>query len=291
MMLRLRVLLTAALLLAGPLLSHAQVYRPGFVPGAPIGLRFNLGSVLWSPLNLGSSLVAWWDASDTAHMTFNGSNVASWTDKVGGVTISNATAANQPVYATGQQNGLALLSQQSAATPYGLFTTTFALAQPNTIIAFFNPKSVSAFAALFDGSQTNSNREVFYTARPDQANKAMIYAGTNQASVLLTVNQPYVGVGIFNGASSSQSFNGTQGATVSVGSFGITSGLVIGGSLGQVANQGFIGYYGDVYIVSNAVSTSVQQKFEGFVSWKYGTQGSLPAGHPYKSRAPYVSDP
>jgi hypothetical protein len=48
---------------------------------------------------------AWYDASQPARVTLNGSNVSEWQDIIGGRHLSQATAANQPAYTTAGQNG------------------------------------------------------------------------------------------------------------------------------------------------------------------------------------------
>lgn len=65
-------------------------------------------SSAWTPLDLGSKLKAWWAPPGGGNTTLNGSGIASWTDKVGGYVLSQATAAKQPTYsATGFTGGLA----------------------------------------------------------------------------------------------------------------------------------------------------------------------------------------
>ena len=53
----------------------------------------------------GAGLTEFFDASDTTHIVLSGSNVSGWTDKVGGITVSQAIAANQPTYSTTSLNG------------------------------------------------------------------------------------------------------------------------------------------------------------------------------------------
>lgn len=55
------------------------------------------------------------------------------------------------------------------------------------------------------------------------------------------------------------------------------------GSFGDL----FTGLYGEIVcVVDTNVTTDTQQKIQGYLAWKWGTQGNLPAGHPYKSAAP-----
>lgn len=49
----------------------------------------------WAPLDLGASLLAWWDASQG--LTLSGSQVSDWTDRKDGLVVSQATASKRPV--------------------------------------------------------------------------------------------------------------------------------------------------------------------------------------------------
>jgi hypothetical protein len=49
------------------------------------------------------------------------------------------------------------------------------------------------------------------------------------------------------------------------------------------------GYLYEVLVYSQALSVSDRQKIEGYLAWKWGLQGSLPANHPYKSAPPGTS--
>lgn len=59
----------------------------------------------WTPLALGSSLFAWWDAERADLVTQSGSAVSSWRDIVGGNDAVQATGAAQPAYGAGSFGG------------------------------------------------------------------------------------------------------------------------------------------------------------------------------------------
>ena len=49
----------------------------------------------------------------------------------------------------------------------------------------------------------------------------------------------------------------------------------------------FTGLYGEIVcVVDTNITTDTQQKIEGYLAWKWGTEGNLPTGHPYKNAAP-----
>lgn len=62
----------------------------------------------FTPLDLGAKLIAWWAPPVSGdNVTLSGSDIASWTDEVGGYALSQATAANRPAYAATGFGGLA----------------------------------------------------------------------------------------------------------------------------------------------------------------------------------------
>jgi hypothetical protein len=52
----------------------------------------------WSPLALGSSLLAWWDAERADLITQSGGLVSSWKDIVGAYNATQAVGSSQPAY-------------------------------------------------------------------------------------------------------------------------------------------------------------------------------------------------
>ena len=49
----------------------------------------------------------------------------------------------------------------------------------------------------------------------------------------------------------------------------------------------FEGLYGEIVcVVDTNITTDTQQKIQGYLAWKWGTEGNLPTGHPYKSAPP-----
>ncbi len=59
----------------------------------------------WSPLQLGASLFAWWDAERADLITHVGGAVSSWADVVAGLTVDQAVAGSKPTYSATSFNG------------------------------------------------------------------------------------------------------------------------------------------------------------------------------------------
>lgn len=97
----------------------------------------------WTPANLGSALVAWYDAGDAASITESGGAVSQWNDKSGhGYHLTQATGGKKPTYsATGFMgkggivfNGTSTtMATGLTAVPLGTDTVSvFAMAQMDT---------------------------------------------------------------------------------------------------------------------------------------------------------------
>lgn len=59
----------------------------------------------WSPLELGSKLMAWWDAEDVSSLSVAGGAVAGWTDLKGGMVLAQATSGFKPTWSATGFNG------------------------------------------------------------------------------------------------------------------------------------------------------------------------------------------
>jgi len=63
----------------------------------------------FTPRNI-AGLVQWYDAADQSTMTLNGTTVSEWRSKVGGVAVSQGTAAAQPTLTQNYYNGRSALT-------------------------------------------------------------------------------------------------------------------------------------------------------------------------------------
>jgi hypothetical protein len=100
----------------------------------------------------------------------------------------------------------------------------------------------------------------------------------------LPTNTAFLWAISFNGASSYYAINGAlTPTTVNPGTAGLTGGMFLGGNN---AALGFIGDIAEFVILSSTPSNDDRQKMEGYLAHKWGLDGNLPSGHPYKSAPP-----
>ena len=110
-----------------------------------------------------TSLIVWLDANDATTFTLVGGKVSQWNDKSGtGVNISQATAADRPVYTTNQINGMPIVQTDGSTTFLGgtynvdglTQMSMLAVATPSTITSdLTNPYSVN-YPIFYWGMET-----------------------------------------------------------------------------------------------------------------------------------------
>lgn len=260
--------------------------------GTPLG---TVRRTLWTPLNLGSTLVEWWDAQDTAKMTFNSGNVASWTGEKAGIVVSQATAANQPIYSATARNGKPGLTFDgvrtllSASSP-GLPATATAY---SAAVAAYSNNSGFRVVLAWDGASGNAARREIGEAGGSPFDAYFFTCGAMSADGVLWNGADKFLYGQGDGVGTLTSIT-DGGAPVTAAytpaAADATSAVSIGATTAGSAM--WLGVIQQVLIMSAVLTTSQRQKLEGWESWYDGKAGTnLPGGHPYKSRAPYVSDP
>lgn len=68
--------------------------------------RGRAADAAWTPRQLGSSLLGWWDAEDASTITLSGATVTSWRDKVAGYDAAQGgSSALRPIYGASSFNG------------------------------------------------------------------------------------------------------------------------------------------------------------------------------------------
>lgn len=240
--------------------------------------------VPWTPLN-DPGLIEWWDSTQGVTGT---ANVTNWAGRLGSHPAANVTGANRPSYST-PINGVAALAFSNAF----LTIATFTQPAEYTMLAVLQPTNNTGNQSIVDGDNevtrqaqfiVNSTGTQNFLAFNTPGSPFTALAGSfTTAACLVTSYHPLNSI--------TATFNGTDGTPV-----GVTLGdaaqnsIITFGDHSAVGGTRYTGTMGDV-IYTTTSTTSTKQKMEGFEAWKFGLQGSLPGGHPYKSRPPLVSDP
>lgn len=113
----------------------------------------------WSPLALGSSLLAWWDAEQG--VSLSGSAVTAWTDRKGGYTVSPGAASTRPAFGATSFNGAPGLTFDGSDDYVEMASQPFVSgATPFEVWCVFQQDALAADATnrrlLFLGSATST---------------------------------------------------------------------------------------------------------------------------------------
>lgn len=124
-----------------------------------------------------SGLVQWYDSADQTTMTLNGTTVSEWRSKVGGVALSQSTAAAQPTLTTDYYKGRTALTFDG-----GDFLANLSLpiqANGMTAAIVFDETTRVAFGGLIVGSPASGDD--FSTG----GFRMSVHEGTNRPAELL----------------------------------------------------------------------------------------------------------
>jgi hypothetical protein len=233
----------------------------------------------FTPLTVsGIGLQVWLDGADpagTGTAPADTASISTWTDKSG--NGYNFTATSAALYSTANR------------APYfnnNYYTSTYTAA-PVTETGFLVFKLNSTAAPQIIIGANNGGREVsvantfgeFGIIKSQVAWGQTVSGLTNSTTTLSTwqiTSQTNTYVSL-NGALS------LSGPT-SIGTF--TGGVTTGLGREATASIPVYGWVMEIVMFNTQLSQTNQQKMEGYLAWKWGSQASLPAGHPYKSSAP-----
>lgn len=233
----------------------------------------------FTPLTVsGLGIQVWLDGADpagTGTAPADTASVATWVDKSG--NGYNFTATTAALYSTANK------------APYfnNSYYTSAYTAAPVTETGFVVFKLNSTAAPQIIIGANNGGREVsvantfgqFGIIKSQVAWGQTVSGLTNSTTTLSTwqiTSQTNTYISL-NGALS------LSGPT-NIGTFtgGVTTGL------GREATSSIpvYGWVMEIVMFNTQLSQTNQQKMEGYLAWKWGSQASLPAGHPYYSSAP-----
>jgi len=231
----------------------------------------------------------WYDAADLSRLTLSGSSVTNWTSK-GSNAIAVTNSANYPTYVTNAYNKL------------GTLRFTFAINQ-----------SLSNASVANSVVQTNTNHTIFLVHNPNADNSTpfgfldsigtfnkRISVHTPEGSSImydvggrLAYSYPSQAA-YLNGALKLETYtvsggsrfyrrDGTQLATNGTisSSFDANQILYIGGAHPSYPHYQYGGDYCEILWYNTNLTTPQIQLVEGYLAWKWGLQGLLPANNPY----------
>jgi titin len=251
----------------------------------------------FNPTNI-TGMNVWLDGQVVANAVISAGKVTSWTDRSGSANDFTASAGGTITYD---------LPSGINGRPAMNFTTSFPdvityLGKDNFNIAPSNKLSVFLVVRQ-TGNGASGNSELFFTRNNYQyldifnrTNSDGILclnigsATTNSTSVdILTTPPTNAVISLVADTTASMFVNGdttpVSGAT--------RGGLSLNDATLDWAISGaaFLGNVGEVMCFAAPLNTVQRQAVEGYLAWKWGTQASLPVGHPYTASPPTLTLP
>lgn len=277
-----------------------------------------LGSRLWRPSVLGSSLALWLDADDASTITLNGSTVSQWRDKSGnGMHATQATAANQPIYNAIGLNTKPVLGFDGTNSFMQAGNTSVWNFMHNgdkyTIIGVWKPGIVGTpgsqvMIALTTSNTSGASGVGQYFAFGDSFGFRYNVTSGGSVSAFVSISRAYTGIlETFNSpviiAIAADPANSTANNRVAVSVNGNTPvlgntltgavttanssvPLIIGSIVGSTTNR-YIGDLAELLIIKGELQPpSIRFSLEGYLAHKWGLTANLPIDHPFKINPP-----
>jgi len=229
-------------------------------------------------------LQAWYDGSDpldNGSQQSNGSTLASWKDKSGRNYHSTSVVGSPTLSKNGVVfDGSSYYKLPDGAIPFG--DSSYSI----YIVARTGYDTPNVYGSIFGGGVAggNQNLRVMTTMNPGAA----IYTswwGNDIANGTTTKNVPFLYSTLYESRGAQAIyFNGNKVHNGNPSARGQPAGPNYIGY--NSANEKMNGTISEIIFFSVSHSQSQQQKIEGYLAWKWGLQGNLPATHPFKSVKP-----
>lgn len=248
---------------------------------------------LWTPKDSGVSIALWLDASDLSTISYGTSGVSEWRDKSGNNRhATQATDANRPtlsfidlnnnstIYHDGI-NDVLTANYTYTGSDITVFIVSKALSGGGSnqrVLSFATPTVAdwSSTNTFFIGYQGGNNIR-FYRALTVVVASTITTRGTGNWALHAvtktggTATVATNGETPVSGTTSSAGFNFTR----------IQTGYVSGDYQGNLA---------EAIVIPSYLDQREQEKFIGYLAWKWGLVNILRAPHPYYSRPPTIGD-
>ncbi len=262
------------------------VFRQTYPYITPLRSLYPVRQRDWVPTDLGAPLSLWLDGADRSSMVVSGSSVNRWNDKSG--SGYNMTPMNDsPVLSS--LNGLGAVRIGVTADRGSVRNTSIPIPTSYSIFAIVERigggatyQYIAKFNAFDDSyllfGSVNGNYATF--AGQGTGGGQTRWWDLNANSPTFTFSSPAM-VAVINNSSLLFPYTNGTGQNTKTGSTNPTTGIVIGSE--HTGGQTFNGNFGEILFFSRDLTTTERQQVEGYLAWKWGLVGTLPANHPYKN--------
>lgn len=252
---------------------------------------------LWTPNNLATQPVGYWDASDSSQLTLNSGNVASIANKGTGPAMAQSTTSAQPALTSNAINSLSAMTF-NGSTDFLSAAAAYNQTAAWSFAVLIKPATASGMMQILDADENVSPRVAQYVRCDNGYYDSIAFdSGTNPhttstgSGAAVVANTVAMLTGTFDQTTLNLYLNGTLIGSATGSGTGNSGSKAPTIGVYYLANNGtyityFNGLIGEIVQAPNSWSTSDRQEVEGYMAWKWGTQASLPSSHPYKNAAP-----
>lgn len=258
----------------------------------------------FSPLNLNPQY--WYDATRIETIAVSGTNITTWSD-ISTLPNRNATAGGsstgRPTYSSADVlNGywVPTMDNRSGGSKYldpagitigGTTLTLFSVHKntPASSGGTIYGRLWSLSPATAQDFDNVSGCLLTYGVAGTVANPAVTFY-RNSAAICST---PTFAAGTWHvvaarrdGTAGAIWLDGGSKATGTTSSSNFNTTRIRMGNNQQVVDSGMYGSIAEAILFTQALSDTDIDKINGYLAWKWGLQGNLPATHPYKNSAP-----
>jgi collagen type VII alpha len=224
----------------------------------------------------------WLDGADplgTGTPPLNGATVSTWYDK-GGSGYNTSSVVGTPTYTTGTGvifNGSSYFRLPDNAIPFG-----------NSSYSIYIMATVadSGGYGIVGGGVTLTSQQVLLFASALKMNTYWNGSADLNSTIFFTAGSKFLFASLYQSGGQSTSFqNGTDAGSKTPGTRAQpNTGNVVGANIpNQLGNNKLNGSISEILVYNVSHTTQQRQLIEGYLAWKWGTEASLPIGHPYYS--------
>lgn len=239
---------------------------------------------LWTPSQISTML--WLDASDSSTVTTVSGAVSQWSDKSGNARHATETT-NRPVYTTAAQNGLNVVEFNPDNTTFQRLTFTRLTSIRHIFFVAKKNNLNDSNCVLTDAGAAGSSIDLRGVFLGTDTGSNFVVQQLSGSLSTATRNAWHIAEIRADGTNASLGIDGTR--TTSADTDLMQSSII--GWYNQAlyqAQYSFRGQIGEFIFSASALSDATRQIVEGYLAYKWGLQGNLPAGHPYKTTPPTI---
>ncbi len=237
----------------------------------------------------------WLDAADSASITQSGGTITNVLNKGNpSIVLSNASGFTYNSASKAFSNSVASSSANLGRN------ASHTQNQPGTLFAVASFTSATSNPYIIDSrsSEVLVGRFAYSIVRnvANTADVAYAFAGNGnppdyglRTAANIPSNTTIIHTLLMNDASSDVRLNGVTQTFIQAPGTNSMTGITVANR--YTDNQSWVGSINEILLYNRGLSLTERQQVEGYLAWKWGLQGNLPATHPFKNAPPGLPVP